>query len=108
MNIIIVIIAGILVSLIITFTKRISGDETGFSKEDERQKRILKDATLTSWQFIILYAFFRLMNIIPYFNELVNPSKIQSNVFLGNGGDIFLICLVGYVIGASVSYFRHS
>ncbi len=42
MNIIIVIIAGILVSLIITFTKRISGDETGFSKEDERQKIILK------------------------------------------------------------------
>lgn len=71
-------------------------------------KIILKDATLTSWQFIILYAFFRLMNIIPYFNELVNPSKIQSNVFLGNGGDIFLICLVGYVVGASVSYFRHS
>ncbi|WP_410989313.1 hypothetical protein [Bacillus cereus] len=108
MNIIIVIIAGILVSLIITFTKRISGDETGFSKEDERQKIILKDATLTSWQFIILYAFFRLMNIIPYFNELVNPSKIQSNVFFGNGGDILLICLVGYVVGASVSYFRHS
>ncbi len=48
------------------------------------------------------------MNIIPYFNELVNPSKIQSNVFLGNGGDILLICLVGYVVGASVSYFRHS
>ncbi|KAB5631760.1 hypothetical protein E8M24_28815 [Bacillus thuringiensis] len=52
--------------------------------------------------------FFRLMNIIPYFNKLVNPSKIQSNVFLDNGGDIFFICLVGYVVGASLSYFRHS
>ncbi|OQR53411.1 hypothetical protein [Bacillus sp. CDB3] len=108
MNIFLYILLGILISFFIIFTKKLSADETGFSKEDERQKRILTDATRTSWQVIMIYALFRLINIIPIFQEFVGSSQTKSNTFFNNGGDIFLVCLIGYTIGASISYFRHS
>ncbi|QDP41610.1 hypothetical protein [Radiobacillus deserti] len=106
MNIILVIIAGLVIFAAIYSTKRLSGDES--SQEDERQKRILKDAALSSWQLLMLYAFFRLMNLLPFMNELVDPSKIQTIAFFSNGGDILLVAMIGYLMGAMISYFRYS
>ncbi|UOQ83443.1 hypothetical protein [Gracilibacillus salinarum] len=106
MNIVLVIIAGLLVLAAITSAKRLSGD--GSSKDDERQKKILKDAALTSWQVIMLYAFICLMNMLPFVNELVDPSKIQHIAFFSNGGDILLIAILGYFMGGMISYFRYS
>lgn len=106
MNIILIIIVGLIMVAIINSTKRLSGD--GPSKEDERQKRILKDATITSWQVIMLYAFIQLMNLLPFVNEFVDPSWIESVAFFSNGGDILLIAIIGYIMGGLTSYFRYS
>ncbi|WP_207667467.1 hypothetical protein [Clostridium sp. 1xD42-85] len=86
---------------------RLSGDSiSGISKEDERQKRILHDAVLISWQLIMLYAFIRLLNLPPIFDGLQDPSRrIQS---FCNGGDILLLATIGFILGGLISYFRHS
>ncbi|MYL64312.1 hypothetical protein GLW07_13220 [Bacillus hwajinpoensis] len=108
MDIILVIIMGLIVSGIIVTTKRVSGDETGFSKEDERQKKILKDAAMSSWQVIMLYALIRLANLLPFLNGFADPTTLQSIAFFSNGGDILLIAAIGYGMGAVTSYFRYS
>ncbi|MGA9290225.1 MAG: hypothetical protein WBV93_17980 [Anaerobacillus sp.] len=107
-NAVLVILMAILVSAIIVSTKRISGDDSAHAKEDERQKRILKDATISSWQIIMLYAFLRLTNLFPFVNDFVNPSNMQSFAFLSNGGDLLLVAFLGYGIGAVTSYYRYS
>lgn len=106
MNIILVVIAGLIVFAAIISSKRLSGDDS--SKKDERQKRILKDAALTSWQGIMLYAFIRLMDLLPFVNDFIDPSKIQNIAFFSNGGDILLIAIIGYFMGGVTSYFRYS
>ncbi|MEC3883301.1 hypothetical protein VKA52_06150 [Halobacillus sp. HZG1] len=108
MYILVIILAGLIVSAVIVASKRISGDETGFSREDERQKIILKNAALSSWQMILLYACIRLMNLVPFVNGFIDPTTIQTIQFFSNGGDILLIAALGYGMGAVSSYFRYS
>ncbi|MDO6654595.1 hypothetical protein [Anaerobacillus sp. 1_MG-2023] len=108
MDIILVLIMGCIMSVIIVSTKRVSGDDTGFSKEDERQKKILRDAAMSSWQVIMLYALIRLTNLLPFLDGFTDPTKFQSIAFFSNGGDILLIAAIGYGMGAVTSYFRYS
>ena len=93
-------------------SRNFSGEGGGLTKGDERQKIIFRDATVTSWQVILLYALLRLLAIAPFlkplFVECVKTSVLMSNAFFKNGGDILLVGLIGYVIGFFGSYIKRS
>lgn len=91
--------------------RNISGQGGVIIKGDERQKLIFRNATIISWQTILFYALLRLLAIVPFLNQLfVNEktSVLLSNSFFTNGGDIFVVGLLGYVIGFFGSYVTRS
>jgi hypothetical protein len=92
-------------------SRNFSGEGGGLTKGDERQKIIFRDATVTSWEVILLYALLRLLAIAPFLKPLfvnVKTSVLMSNSFFKNGGDILLVGLIGYVIGFFGSYIKRS
>ncbi|WML45427.1 hypothetical protein [Neobacillus sp. PS3-40] len=106
------IVAIILLYLVITFlnwsTKHFSGDGKGKRQGDERQKKIFRDATTSSWQAIIFYSLIQLINPSVLDIILNLRSNHTSINILNNGGDILLVGLLGYIIGYLNSYFRNT
>jgi hypothetical protein len=103
-----IIVLYLLITFLNWFTKYFTGDGKGKRQGDERQKKIFREATTSSWQAIIFYALIQL--IMPSVTEFILNlrSNHTSIYFVKNGGDILLVGLLGYIIGYLNSYFRNT
>jgi hypothetical protein len=87
----------------------LAGDESKLAKGDERQKKLARDATMTSWYCMMYWILIKMLALIPFLRSVILPeSPFSQSAFVQHGGDILIVAVAGYVCGYLISYFRYS
>ncbi|MFT8871987.1 MAG: hypothetical protein ABF868_06810 [Sporolactobacillus sp.] len=98
-----VIIAALAMAAIQIFTHILSGDKQNMAHQDERQRKIFRDAAIFSWQTLLLYG---VMHLVVFYFNLTRPGgTFIDTPFFQHGGDILFIAVIGYLLGLVMSYF---
>jgi hypothetical protein len=96
-----IIIIGLTIFAIQVISHILSGDKRSIKSQDERQKKIFRDAAVFSWETLLLYG---CLHVVTFY--FTHPGHvIVDGPFFQHGGDILLVGTVSYVLGFLISYF---
>lgn len=55
----------------------LAGDESKLAKGDERQKKLARDATMTSWYCMMYWILIKMLALIPFLSSVI-PVRFRS------------------------------